>query len=194
MHLMRIIAGHARGRPLKVPRGKSTRPTTDRVREALFSMIAADLPADVSVLDLFAGSGALGLEALSRGAGFAVFVEPDRLALSCLRGNIRAAGLAADARVLPCAAERALTRLQQEGQRFAVAFLDPPYASDLLASSLASLFRRNLMRPEALLVCEHSSRVAPPTLPLGWQIVASRPFGEVCLTLIRTSTTEQEPS
>jgi 16S rRNA (guanine966-N2)-methyltransferase len=131
---MRIIAGRWRGRKLVSPQGLATRPTADRVREALFSMLASRLGSfeGLRVADLFAGSGALGLEALSRGAAHCVFVDGDRAAVEAIRTNIAALG--ANGEVLPGAAEHA--RLPGP---LDLAFLDPPYGSGLAPAALARL-------------------------------------------------------
>jgi 16S rRNA (guanine966-N2)-methyltransferase len=131
---MRIIAGVWRGRPLLAPPGASTRPTADRVREALFSMLASRIGTfeGLRVADLFAGSGALGLEALSRGAAYCVFVENDRAAAEAIRANI--ATLGAPGEVLARGAEHAAFP-----EPFDLAFLDPPYGSGLAPKVLAKL-------------------------------------------------------
>jgi 16S rRNA (guanine966-N2)-methyltransferase len=131
---MRIIAGQWRGRPLFAPPGQATRPTSDRTREALFSMLASRLGTfeGLRVADLFAGSGALGLEALSRGAAHCTFVENDRQAVDSIRRNLAAFGASAD--VLAASAEH--VRIPGE---IDLAFLDPPYRSGLAAAALARL-------------------------------------------------------
>src|SRR5947208_2259988 len=140
---MRVIAGRLGGRRLKAPAGARTRPTAERVREALFAML--EDVADARVLDLFAGSGALGIEALSRGAASAVFVERDPAALRALRENLAALGLGRDvAEVRRSDAMRALHSAQRRGENYDLVFIDPPYdrARDLgprLGAGLAPL-------------------------------------------------------
>jgi 16S rRNA (guanine966-N2)-methyltransferase len=131
---VRIIAGRWRGRPILAPAGQSTRPTSDRTREALFSMLASRLGTfeGLAVADLFAGSGALGLEALSRGAARCTFVETDRAALDAVRRNLAALG--AEAEILTLSAEHARIPAPLD-----LAFLDPPYRSGLAAAALANL-------------------------------------------------------
>ena len=131
---MRIIAGNWRGRPIAAPKGQATRPTSDRAREALFSMLASRVGSfeGLQVADIFAGSGALGLEALSRGAAGCVFVDNDRAALEAIRANLAALGGNGDVRA--GAAER--IRLLQP---LDLVFLDPPYGSGLAAPALANL-------------------------------------------------------
>jgi len=123
---MRIVAGEHRGRRLVAPRGSETRPTADRVREALFSIIGP--VAGVDVLDLFAGSGALGLEALSRGAATATFVDDAPAALRAIRTNAEMIGDTDRVRVLRADGRVALRRLAREGDRFGLCLLDPPYS------------------------------------------------------------------
>lgn len=125
---MRVIAGSARGRRLKTPRGMGTRPTPDRVREALFSSVAADVPGAV-VLDLFAGTGALGIEALSRGAAWATFVERDPRVAAVLEDNVATAGVADRSEVLRSEAVAVVRRLPS--RRYTMVFCDPPYAEPL---------------------------------------------------------------
>lgn len=172
---MRIIAGMWGGRSIAAPPGRDTRPTADRVREAWMSALAADLP-DASVLDLFAGSGALGLEALSRGARAATFVERAPAALKVLRANVAALG--ADRRVTVVAGD-ALRFVAGVGEiEFDIALADPPYGRGL-AAALVERFRR---RPFAhLLALEHRRDDAFPAHPAD----RARRYGDTVLTFIR---------
>ena len=169
---MRIIAGTHRGHRIAAPRGRDTRPTSDRVRENAFNLIG---PVDgAAVLDLFAGSGAMGLEALSRGAESCVFVESDREACRTINANLDKLQL--HATVLCSDVLRAVA---QERQRYDLVLCDPPYDYDLgrIAPSLAAL-----VRPDGVLVLESSSRLDPPALP-GLEIRTSRRYGSARLTL-----------
>ena len=157
---MRVIAGTLGGRQLRAPRGDATRPTSDRVREALFSVLG-DVGGAV-VLDLYAGTGALGIEALSRGAARAVFVESARAALRSLRENLASLGLADFARVFGAPAARVLGEAARLGP-FHLVLADPPYAE---AERALALLERLAEMPEALapgarLVLEHASRDRP---------------------------------
>lgn len=157
---MRVVAGRLRGRALKAPAGDATRPTGARVKEALFSILA-----DVSearVLDLFAGSGALGIEALSRGARSAVFVEGARPALACLRENLTTLGLNDTAQVLPVRVESALAQLRRLGP-FDLVLCDPPWR-DVLAAwrGLEELATAGVFAPDARVVLEHGAKDPPP--------------------------------
>jgi 16S rRNA (guanine966-N2)-methyltransferase len=169
---VRIIAGTHRGRRIAAPKGNDTRPTSDRVRENAFNLIGP--VDDAEVLDLFAGSGAMGLEALSRGAARATFVEKDRAAARTIDENLGRLGL--DARVLQMDVVRAL---QQERGRYDVVLCDPPYDFD--ASRLAPLLGK-LLTDDGLLVWETSSRNDPPEVP-GLEQRTTRTYGSARLTL-----------
>ena len=161
---MRVIAGEWRGRPLKAPSGAATRPTSDRVREALFSILAAKVPG-ARVLDLFAGSGALGIEALSRGASHAVFVDAAAPAIRAVEANLKA--LAAGAEVRRSDAVRFLGAARDRGAQYDLVFLDPPYRqAERLAPALSEALPA-VLAPGAVAVAE-SDRRAPLdlTLPL----------------------------
>jgi 16S rRNA (guanine966-N2)-methyltransferase len=176
---MRITGGSYRSRPLKAPKGSLTRPTSDRVREALFSILGPRAGAE-SVLDLYAGTGALGLEALSRGASSVVFVERSKEALAALHANVESLGAQSQVRVLASSVERAAVRLERE--RFDLVFADPPYAdikSGLAKSALEALFVP-LLEHEGMLVVEHASRDPPPVLA-GLTLDDSRAYGDTAL-------------
>jgi 16S rRNA (guanine966-N2)-methyltransferase len=183
---MRIIAGRAGGRRLVAPPGAQTRPTADRVREALFSILGPP-DDDARVLDLFAGAGALGLEALSRGAARAVFVERSRGALRYLRRNLDDLGLAEVSEVHQEDAPRFASRLADAGQpRFYWIFLDPPYQSDLGTSALAELGRAELLAAGGVAVLEHDRR-RPPHDRYGYLVKADcRRYGDTELSFYRS--------
>ncbi len=178
---MRVIAGSARGRKLQVPPGTLTRPTPARVREALFSILGSHLSlAGARVLDLFAGSGALGIEALSRGAAHATFVEAASPALHALRHNLRP--FAGDATLLPTYVERALSELPAAG--FDLIFLDPPYDKNLLPEILPQVVSRRLLAADGRIACEHAGAVPPEPLPAGLPLCQQRRYGSVGLTVL----------
>lgn len=176
--MTRIIAGSAGGRSLRTPKGDRTRPTSDRVREALFSALAArGALAGARVLDLYAGSGALGLEALSRGAFRATFVETDRAAAGLIRTNAATLGL----REAVVATTRVESFLAGGGHAaYDLVFLDPPYAlaTDAVESALAMLVTGGWLAPEALVVLERSTRSAEPAWPLGLAGTTHKRYGE----------------
>lgn len=178
---MRVIAGSAKGRKLQAPRGMTTRPTPARVRESLFSMLGPYLD-DAAVLDLFAGTGALGIESVSRGAKEAVFVDADRRALEALRHNV--AFLGNQATVLTMSAAQAMRWLAGRKRQFGIIFLDPPYAHDLLAPTLAQIVAHKLLAPEGVVVCEHHGKQLPPPAPPPLTLLRTRRFGDVALSLL----------
>lgn len=180
---MRVIAGRLGGRRLVAPRGAETRPTTDRVREALFSALG-----DVSgaaVCDLYAGTGALGIEALSRGAARAVFVESGRAALAALRENLASLDLGQVAQVIPVPVERALDRLAQltGDSPFDLVLMDPPWAALAAAATAAGrLASLGLLAPHGRLVLEHARRDAAPAIP-GLSLDSTRTYGDTAVSL-----------
>lgn len=157
---MRISGGEFGGRTLRTPKGESTRPTSGMVRESLFNILAPRI-ADARFLDLFAGCGSVGLEALSRGAAFAEFVEKGRPALDCLRGNIATLGVTEQTSVLPVPVERALDQLARSGERFDIVFLDPPFAD---VQAYVQVFERvsGILSEEGIVVAQHDARVTLP--------------------------------
>jgi len=157
---MRIVSGRFGGRRLVAPRGRGIRPTLERVREAIFDVLQSRVEGS-RVLDLFAGSGALGLEALSRGAARAVFVDADSRALDALRENARRLGLRMDPdQVLHLPALQAISRLHQRGESFDLIFLDPPWEGGFYDETLLSLsLAPRLAAPGAFVVGEHSRRL-----------------------------------
>ena len=182
---MRIVGGRWRGRRLVAPRGTHTRPTSDRVREALFSILY-DVPANV--LDLYAGTGAVGLEALSRGAHRAAFVEPARAARRALEANISALVVdhtAATVEVFPMSAQAALLRFERAGRRFGFVFADPPYAEASMTLATLAPTAGSLVEPHGTMVFELSSRDTPPPAPAGFRVPDVRTYGEASLAIYR---------
>ncbi len=178
---MRVIAGTAGGRKLEAPKGMLTRPTPDRVREALFSILY-DRAVDARVLDIFAGTGALGIEALSRGAAHAVFIEHDVATANLVRKNIQALGFDDRAKVLAQPAGRAIQELTRAGDVFDLAFLDPPYDDGLLGPTLTMLDQSPIISVGAVVVCEHRSSDSPPEPPPSFVLEDTRRYGEVALS------------
>ncbi|MET4077265.1 16S rRNA (guanine966-N2)-methyltransferase [Janibacter sp. UYMM211] len=182
----RIISGQAGGRRLRTPAGGGTRPTSDRVREALFSALESrDAVQGAHVMDLYAGSGALGLEAASRGAASVLLVESDRGAIGVIRANIADVG-AAGARVQAGTVEAALDRTPTLAYDLVLA--DPPYDvdEDSLAAVLDLLLTREWLSPDALVVVERSSRSPEPAWPAGLTLEARKDYGETVLWYART--------
>jgi 16S rRNA (guanine(966)-N(2))-methyltransferase RsmD len=157
---LRIIAGSLKGRPLAPVKGRM-RPTAAKVREAVFNILGPAV-LEARVLDLFAGTGALGIEALSRGAREAVLVEEDALVLRVLRRNLETLNLADRTKVLPLPVLKALKKLTAQGEKFDLAFLDPPYGGGVAAATLAALAAGELLLSGAWAVVEHSRRETLP--------------------------------
>ncbi len=152
---MRIIAGKYRGLRLATPKGKRMRPTADRVREAIFNSIGTDLK-ELWVLDLFAGTGAMGIEALSRGAGFVVMVDQHPASLRLIGRNLAACGSPQHAKFYRLDLRRGLKGLVRQGYRFDLVFLDPPYRRGLCQRCLEQLGNGTLLNPTATVVSEHA--------------------------------------
>ncbi|MDP1821115.1 MAG: 16S rRNA (guanine(966)-N(2))-methyltransferase RsmD [Acidimicrobiales bacterium] len=175
---MRVIAGTARGRRLVAPPGPTTRPTTDRVREATFNALGSlGAVTDGTVLDLFAGSGAMGIEALSRGAAHATFVDPDRAARAAVEANLAACGMAGSATVVGDTADRFLVEAHRQELVFDLAFLDPPYGFDGWSGLLPAL-------PAAIVVVE-SGR--PLDVPEGWEERRAKRYGRTHVAILERS-------
>jgi 16S rRNA (guanine(966)-N(2))-methyltransferase RsmD len=185
---LRVIAGSVGGRKLVAPKGGArqggTRPSTDRLKEALFSSLGPARVHDAAVLDLYAGSGALGIEALSRGAARAVFVDRDAAAESAVRTNLRTTGFEDVARVQRATVAGFVARPVPEAP-FDLVFLDPPYevASTTVSEVLAALATAGLVVPGATVVVERPKSGEPVTLPDAWGIEKQRAYGDTLLVV-----------
>lgn len=184
---VRIVAGKFKGRTIAAPDGKNTRPTTDRVREALFNMLAhnQDMP-DIEgarVIDLFAGSGALGFEALSRGASFCLFVEIAAGARGVIRSNIESFQLFGITRIHRRSAVDLGTKPTGVGEPFNLVFLDPPYGQALVEPALVQLQRGNWLSQHAVAIIETPLEEEPE--PEGWEKLDSREYGETRISIFR---------
>jgi 16S rRNA (guanine966-N2)-methyltransferase len=182
---MRIVGGQFRGKALTTPRSDAIRPTSDRLRESMFNILAhayENAVADARVIDLFAGTGALGLEALSRGATFAVFVDDSAEARGLIRANVDALGLGGRTRLF----RRDATGLGAIGafEPFSLAFLDPPYRRGLGPPALAALSDGGWLTPGALCVVEEASDAEVAVLP-SFELVEARDYGETRLSFLR---------
>jgi 16S rRNA (guanine966-N2)-methyltransferase len=183
---MRIVGGEFRGRPLAVPANETTRPTSDKVREAVFNILAHGIEdfsiEGVRVLDLFAGTGALGLEALSRGAAYGLFVEDGAEARALIRRNVEAFGLTGTTKIF----RRDATNLGAAGNlgTFGVVFLDPPYGKGLADRALASAASGGWLAPAAVVVIEERKGVtlAPPR---GFAALDTRTWGDTQVLFAR---------
>lgn len=194
--MTRIIAGEFRGRTLATPRGADTRPTTERVREALFSRIESlfDL-SGARVLDLYAGSGALGLEAVSRGAERVVLVEAHRRTAQVIAANVAGLGLRAVAEICPEKVDRVLER-GPGGEAYDLVLLDPPYplGEAELSTTLGLLVTHGWLSVDALVVVERSARSPDPDWPQGLRAIRSRTYGETAVHLAEPDPAPPEPT
>lgn len=185
---MRIVAGRFKGRTLVAPVGQNTRPTSDRARQAVFNILEhapwSNGLHEARVIDLFAGSGALGLEALSRGASFCLFVETDEAARGAIRENMDAFGLFGAARVHRRDATDLGVRPGSAGEAFDLAFLDPPYRKGLGETALARLREGNWLKPGAVCVLERGSDEEPFGVE-GYEELDARDYGAARVHFLR---------
>ncbi len=181
---MRVLAGELKGQRLITPKGRTTRPTADQVRIACLDTLMPYLEAG-PFLDLFAGAGGVGIEALSRGAPSAVFVEEDRGAIAALSDNVARLGLKDRARIIRADVTRALATLASEGARFAVVFLDPPYDSLHTAGTLDRLGEGACLTPGAVVVAQHPTKRPPAPDGDALALWKTKRFGETTLTFFR---------
>ena len=185
---MRIVAGALKGRTLVAPDGQGTRPTSDRARQAVFNVLEhaawAEPLAGARVLDLFAGSGALGFEAISRGAAFCLFVETDDAARGAIRENVDALSLFGQTRVHRRSATDLGVRPSSAGEPFDIAFLDPPYGKGLGEQALARLIEEKWLKPGAAVVFERGSGEPEIATP-GYERLDARDYGAARVLFLR---------
>ena len=184
---MRVITGSARGRRLKELEGLETRPTTDRVKEGLFSALQCDIEGR-KVLDLFAGTGQLGIECLSRGAASAVFVDRRADAVKLIRENLRLTELEDRARVV---AGDSMEYLKSIREPFDIIFLDPPYAAGLLEPAIAHIAKFDILAPHGIIAAEHPAARVLPALAPPYRLHRTYRYGKIALTLYRRGGNEQ---
>ena len=178
---MRIIAGTARSRTIEAPKGRDTRPTLDRVRENLFNILQGRIAGAVT-LDLFGGSGALSLEAVSRGAAMAVRADRDRAAIAAQQLNVKNLGFEQNTRIIHAEWQQTVRTLQGEGMRFDLVFLDPPYAMQDLTEVTGALIP--LLAEDALVIVEHEFRTLP-VVSEAYERTDTRKYGYVGVSFYR---------
>ena len=178
---MRVESGNAKGRRLQSVSGRLVRPTSGRVRQALFNMLRERVPGSIFV-DMFAGTGSVGLEALSQGASYVYFVEKDRGALAALRANVRHCGAEAQATVLAAELPQALQKLPATPQADII-FLDPPYASHLAPATLDAVGERGILAPDGLIIWQHAAQNQPHASPRHNLVIAKR-YGNTQLSFL----------
>lgn len=181
---MRVITGTAKGRVLKTVKGRDVRPTTDRVKESLFSVIGPRV-VDADFLDLFAGSGAVGIEALSRGCRSCVFVELVTRHLAVVAENLKATGLNGRAELIRRDARAALVDLARRGRQFDLIYIDPPYGKGLVPEVLEAIAEYGLLREDGWAICEHHHKDPVPSSAGGLTKFRELHFGETVLSIYR---------
>jgi 16S rRNA (guanine966-N2)-methyltransferase len=185
--LVRVVSGTCKGRPLKAVPGNTTRPTTDKVKEALFNMIGPYFDGGIG-LDLFAGSGGLGLEALSRGLERVIFIDREPKAIQVIHENIRACKFEEQSEVYRNDAERALKALIKREINFDYIFLDPPYKKQQLVNLMEKMDQQNVVKTNGIIVCEHSFDVELPQLVGQLTQIKHEKYGMIAVTIYsRTS-------
>ena len=184
---MRVISGSARGRRLKELQGMDTRPTTDKVKESLFNIIQFEIEGR-RVLDLFGGTGQLGIEALSRGADHCTFVDMRKEAAALIRENLRLTGLSERSRVVQ---GDALSFLSSCGEKFDVILLDPPYHTELLEKSVERITEFDILREHGIMVCESAAERELPALPPPYERGREYRYGKIRLTVCRRAGSER---
>ena len=184
---MRVITGTARGRRLKELEGMETRPTTDRVKEGLFNILQFDIEGR-KVLDLFAGTGQLGIECLSRGAASAVFVDRRSDAVKLIRENLKTTELTEHARVVSGDSMEFLKSLRE---KFDIIFLDPPYAEGLLEDAISYIAEFDILSPHGIIVAEHPVEKGLPALAAPYRLHRTYRYGKIALTIYRRGTNEK---
>ena len=178
---MRVISGSARGKKLECPEGIDIRPTLDRVKESVFNMIAFDI-AGATVLDLFSGSGALGIEALSRGASHCVFVDKSSQSIDATQKNIEATRFGDASCVINT---DSIEFIKKTDKTFDIIFIDPPYESELYESSLRAIKDSGILSDDGFIVLEYDINTTPPFKTSGFEIVKDRKYGRVKILIMK---------
>lgn len=179
--MLRVIAGTAKGHKLKTPKGLSTRPTTDRVKESLFSILAPYL-AEASVLDAFAGTGSLGIEALSRGAESAVFIDRSSECARIIRDNLIHTKLIDRSSILTMDVGTGLNKLAGEGRTFDIIFMDPPYSKNFIEETLKIVEKNGIIKDDGIIIAEHDKQDAVPDEVGRLKLGRSQKYGDTVLS------------
>lgn len=183
---MRVISGTAKGRSLKAVPGISTRPTTDKVKEAIFSMIGPYFDGG-QVLDLFAGTGGLGIEALSRGMDKAVFIDIEKKSIDTIQHNLQVAGLKDQAEIYRTDAARALKALAKREQQFQLVFLDPPYKMKVIVDLINAMEVQAIIEANTTIVVEHDAKDVLDDVIGGFEQQRRADYGDTAVTIYKQS-------
>lgn len=178
---MRVISGSARGKKLITSEGFDVRPTLDRVKESVFNMIAFDIP-DACVLDLFSGSGSLGIEALSRGAKECTFIDKSSQSVSVTKKNLEATRLLESAFVLNT---DSIEFIKSTSKKFDIIFIDPPYESDLYTKSLSAIKAANILNDDGFIVLEYDTEITPDFSTDTFEVIKEKKYGRVKILIMK---------
>ena len=181
---MRVISGKVRGLKLNTPKNQDVRPTTDRVKENLFNMISSYIM-DSNILDLFAGTGSLGIECLSRGAKNCVFVDISKESISIVKSNIKKARVENESLVLNLDFKDAVSRLQSQKNKFDVIFMDPPYYKEMFVDALEKIDNANLLDEDGIIVVEHDTKDILPDKVNRLEKTKDKKYGNTTLTFYK---------
>jgi len=182
---MRIISGTSRGRKLGTLKNNIIRPTSDRVKESIFNILGKEVEGKI-VLDLFAGTGSLGIEALSRGARSVLFVERGRQALRLIKKNLSQCGMEGQSEILPKDVYRAIGILRQRGKSFDLILMDPPYEQGLIQKALKKLDSEKIYHKDSILVIEHDRREPLPDVTGRWDLIRQRRIGDTVVSFLKS--------
>jgi 16S rRNA (guanine(966)-N(2))-methyltransferase RsmD len=188
---MRVISGLSRGRKLKTPKGRNLRPTSDRVKESIFNILGKEVDGKAA-LDLFAGTGSLGIEALSRGASHVVFVEKGNQAVRLIEQNVAGCDMRSRSEIIQNDVHRAIGILERRRNCFDLIFMDPPYEKGLVRQTLRRLQHRTIYHQGSILVIEHDRREPLPEPLKHWTLLLQRRIGDTLVSIL--SSEWEEPS
>jgi 16S rRNA (guanine966-N2)-methyltransferase len=180
--IIRVIAGEAGGIRLKTPKGLNTRPTVDRVKESMFNILAPYIKG--RILDLFSGTGALGIEALSRGADYAVFVDSNRNCCRIISENLERTGFLDKAEVYCCKAASVIKELGKKKSSFDIVFIDPPYLRNFIQETLQLLIENDIIKRKGILIVEHHRDEPVQTVGSGLELYRSADYGETIVSFL----------
>lgn len=180
---MRVISGICGGRKLKAPKGLKTRPTTDKIKQAIFNKLQLDEIGEV--LDLFAGSGGMGIEFLSRGAEKVVFVDGDFNSIKIIKENLSDIGLEENAEVYKNDVFRAVSILGQKRRKFDYIFLDPPYENGFVPKALEMIYEKNLLKDSGMIIAEHEKFLDLTEMELSFEIETVKKYGDTIITFLK---------
>ena len=182
--MVRIISGTSKGRKLATLNNKTLRPTSDRVKGSIFNILGSEVQ-DKVVLDLFAGTGNLGIEALSRGAKRVLFVEKGRQLVRLIKKNLLQCGMEGRSEILPKDVHRAIGVLRQRGDSFDLILMDPPYAKGLILKTLMKLSSERIYQEDSILIIEHDRRESLPHTIAQWSLIRQKRIGDTVISFLK---------